>query len=407
MKKKDVLFLSQVFYPANNPSANYTYDVSSYLASLGYSVGVLCGEPKEYYNGPSVPQKETVSGIDIQRLKYASFARSKKIGRIVNFLSFNSRVCLHIKRIKQYRCVVVYSNPPILPVAALLAKKLYGVDIIFVSYDVYPEIACAMDYISPNGMIAKIMKRINSKIFVKSSSVVAITNEMKNFLKNNRKVKEEDNICVIPNWAHEELVKTTNSQISLKDKFGIDEKSFVVAYLGNMGVCQSVETLIYSAKKLKNNNNIHFLFVGYGSKKPMIEKIVKEENLNNISVGELLSPENFSAVVSSVSCAVVALEDGLCGTCAPSKYYSYLYAGKPVISIAEKNSFLAEEAQENEIGFSVTPGCSDELADKILQLSKDESLCKKMGDNAKKLYEKKYSFDIAKIKYKEIIESIN
>ena len=45
---------------------------------------------------------------------------------------------------------------------ATLAKKLYDVDIIFVSYDVYPEIACAMDYISPNGMIAKLMRKINS-----------------------------------------------------------------------------------------------------------------------------------------------------------------------------------------------------------------------------------------------------
>ncbi len=30
-----------------------------------------------------------------------------------------------MKEIKHYKCVVVYSNPPILPIAALLAKKLY------------------------------------------------------------------------------------------------------------------------------------------------------------------------------------------------------------------------------------------------------------------------------------------
>ena len=74
MKKKDVHFLTQVFYPANNSSANYTYDISSYFASLGYSVGVLCGEPKEYYSGPSVPSKETVSGMEVKRIKYASAA---------------------------------------------------------------------------------------------------------------------------------------------------------------------------------------------------------------------------------------------------------------------------------------------------------------------------------------------
>lgn len=312
-----------------------------------------------------------------------------------------------MNEIKHYKCVVVYSNPPILPMAALLAKKLYDVDIVFVSYDVYPEIACAMDYISSNGMIAKVMKKINSNIFIKSSAVVAITNEMKNFLKYNRKVKQEDNICVIPNWAHEELVSAHDRKFSLNEKFGISDDKFVVAYLGNMGVCQSVETLMDAARKLKNEDKIQFLFVGYGSKKPMIEKAIKEENLKNITVGELLKPEEFTAVVTSVSCAVVALENGLRGTCAPSKYYSYLYAGKPVISISEKDSFLAHEAAEEEIGFSVEPGCSDELANKILTLSNDKTLCKNMGDNAKKLYNEKYSFNIAKEKYKEIIEAIN
>ena len=71
------------------------------------------------------------------------------------------------------------------------------------------------------------------------------------------------------------------------------------------------------------------------------------------------------------------------------------------------HSFLAKEAAEKEIGFSVEPGCSDELADKILKLAGDKSLCKNMGENAKELYNEKYSFDIAKEKYKEIIEAIN
>ena len=58
-------------------------------------------------------------------------------------LSFTLSVLLHIFEIKDYQAVIVYSNPPVLPIAAILANRLFKTKIIFVSYDVYPEVAYA------------------------------------------------------------------------------------------------------------------------------------------------------------------------------------------------------------------------------------------------------------------------
>lgn len=48
MKKKDILFLCQFFYPEHNSSATLPFDTAVYLAEHGLQVDALCGYPKEY-----------------------------------------------------------------------------------------------------------------------------------------------------------------------------------------------------------------------------------------------------------------------------------------------------------------------------------------------------------------------
>ena len=64
-KNKDVLITCQYFYPEENSSATLPYDTARFLAEQGYKVGVLCGYPKEYFNGDKVPYEEVVNGIRV------------------------------------------------------------------------------------------------------------------------------------------------------------------------------------------------------------------------------------------------------------------------------------------------------------------------------------------------------
>lgn len=119
--KRDILFLCQFFYPEYNSSATLPFDTARYLAQSGYSVGALCGYPREYNIGGEVPVRETKDGVSIRRLHYMQLNRRSKLGRLINYFSFTLSVLLHIFEIKDYQAVIVYSNPPVLPIAAILA----------------------------------------------------------------------------------------------------------------------------------------------------------------------------------------------------------------------------------------------------------------------------------------------
>lgn len=401
VNKRDILFLCQFFYPEHNSSATLPFDTAKYLAEKGYSVGVLCGYPKEYTNRDDIPIKETVDGVSINRVRYLQLGREKKLSRIANYCSFTCAALLKVFTLSRYKCVITYTNPPVLPIIPVVANALFGIRVVFVVYDVYPEVAYASGQVRPGSMIDRIMKCLNGLIYKKVSMCVALTNEMKGFLLKNRPKLSEERVTVIANWAHESKVAITGTA---NERLGYTKDQFVVAYLGNMGTCQELETMFGAIRMLKDNEKVRFLFVGHGNKKKRVEEIASETG--NVQVFDFLTGEAFQQVVEVASCYVVSLEKGLLGLCAPSKYYSYLQGGKPVVAIVEEGSYLAKEVTDEKIGRAVTIGDTESLVESILFMNTHSEECSAMGARAASLYEREYRREIGLKKYENVMRRI-
>ena len=232
--KRDILFLCQFFYPEYNSSATLPFDTARHLAQSGYSVGALCGYPREYNTSGEVPVREMKDGVSIRRLHYMQLNRRSKLGRLINYFSFTLSVLLHILEIKDYQAVIVYSNPPVLPIAAIWANRLFKTKIIFVSYDVYPEVAYASGSLREGSTVSSVMQRINRSLFQRAESVVALTDEMREYLLDHRPELSADRIVTISNWAHE---ATAGSKSVARAELGYTDEDFIVAYFGNIGIC--------------------------------------------------------------------------------------------------------------------------------------------------------------------------
>lgn len=401
--KKDILFLCQFFYPEHNSSATLPFDTAKYLASKGYNVGALCGYPKEYSDAGEVPLKEQVEGVDIERLHYVQLKRANTLGRLINYFSFTFKAFLHLWKLKDYKSVIVYSNPPVLPFVPVVANILFGTKIVFVAYDVYPEVAYASNSLRKGSIIDKGMRFINHLMYKRVSKVIALTDEMKNFLLSNRSELSEDRVTTIANWAHE---KKNLPDEDAYARFGYENGQFVVSYFGNMGICQDMETLMGAAEILKDDSRVNFLLVGHGNKKDAIRQRIKDNNLINVQELDFLTGKAFEQAVAISSCCVVSLEKGLKGTCAPSKYYSYLQGGQPVLAVVEKGSYLEKEVNREKIGCAVEVGNSKDLADKILFMLNHSDECKEAGERAELLYENMYAYGVAMNRYEDVIKKV-
>ena len=92
--------------------------------------------------------------------------------------------------------------------------------------------------------------------------------------------------------------------------------------------------------------------------------------------------------------------------CAPSKYYSYLQGGLPILAIAEQSSYLSKEPLHSEIGLCSDVGNGVQLTQNILKLYRNLELCKKMSDNAVRLYTEKYARGIGLSKYAALVKNV-
>ena len=399
--KRDVLFLCQFFYPEYNSSATLPFDTARYLAQSGYSVDALCGYPREYNTSGEVSAREMKDGVSIHRLHYIQFSRRSKLGRLINYFSFTLSVLLHIFEIKNYKTVIVYSNPPVLPIAAIWANRLFNTKIIFVSYDVYPEVAYASGSLTSGGVIARVMRGINRSLFRRACAVVALTDEMREFLLRNRPELSEDRVVTIANWAHE---APSEGAADARRKLGYAEDDFVVSYFGNLGVCQDETALIQAMELLKDRPHIKFMVAGHGSKLPLIRQAA--EHLPNVRICGFLTGAAFGQAVAASSCGIVSLERGLMGMCAPSKYYSYLQGGLPVLTVAERESYLAEESVRQAVGLFSETGDDAQLAQNILSLYQSPEMCGKMSKNALMLYTGRYAKSVGLARYAALFEDI-
>jgi len=393
-KSRDILFLCQFFYPEYISSAQLPYDTVRALKAAGYCVDVLCGYPHEYLDGKDIPVKEEIDGIRIRRLKYIQTGRAGFLGRIINYFSFTFMVLLHLLDVAKYKAVVVYSNPPILPWIASWAKLLFGTKLIFVAYDLYPEVATVTNTLREGNVICRLMNHINRCVYRRADRVVALSEEMKEFIVNNRDISCEK-VAVIPNWYqdHGPLSRDLTHNCFRETAAG----KFVVSYFGNMGTMQDMQTILGAIRLLKEDDGIFFLFAGHGNKMEKLKTIVHEEGIVNIAIHDFLHGQTFQDALSISDCAFVSLEKGATGLCVPSKTYSYMMRGIPLLAIMDESDIVRDACRG--AGIWIRNGESEKLAEAIRTLRRDPEKQRIMRQTCREIYLENYTTEICTHKY--------
>ncbi len=398
-RKKDILFLCQFFYPEYISSATLPYDTAVALKDAGYSVDALCGYPKEYAGEGTVPLQECVDGIHIRRVRYIQTGRKGFLGRLINYFSFTFMILLQLVRLSRYQAVIVYSNPPILPWVASWAKVLFGTKLIFVAYDLYPEIAVNTNSLGEGSIITRLMNHINRCVFRRADAVVALSGEMKRYILENREIAA-DKVFVIPNWYADEK-KDAGEENPFRELCG---NCFTVSYFGNMGTAQDMQTILEAMKLLKNDPGFCFLFAGHGNKVDRLRETIRKEAIENAYVYDFLKGRDFQNALAVSDCALISLEKNLTGLCVPSKTYSYMMQGIPLAAIMDESDITADI--DAGAGCWVTNGEGEKLAAHIREMAADSGLHSRMGAACRRIYLEKYTTEICTGQYVTMMRQI-
>ena len=196
----------------------------------------------------------------------------------------------------------------------------------------------------------------------------------------------------------------TESSNGLRERWNLKNR-FVVGYSGNIGIAHEFNTLLEAAEELRNNTQIVFLIIGNGVKLRWLKAETTRRQLTNIQFRPYQPCSVLRQSLSVPDVHIVSLRRELEGLVVPSKFYGIAAVGRPLIFIGELYGEFATIVNNEEFGFAVEPGKSTELAQKILALSQNTTLCKKMGYKARRVFEKNYDKSISLRAWDEVLLS--
>ena len=355
-----ILLLNQCFYPDVVSTAQHLTDLATTLASRGHQVTVIASD--RGYDDPSIrfKRREYWKGIDIIRIPAASFGKSSKWRRVLNFGSFMLLCSLRLLFLRRFDVVVALTSPPLISFLAALFVKIKGDSFCFWVMDLNPDEAIAAGWLEQNSATSRILQRmLNYSLKVASHTIV-----LDRFMKERVVAKGVDavRVAIVPPWSHDdEVVYSAAGREEFRQQYGLSDK-FVVMYSGNHSPCHPLDTLLDAARVLPE---IVFCFVGGGSEQAK----VRDSGLSNVMCLPYQPLNELSNSLSAADLHVVVMGEQFVGIVHPCKVYNILSIGAPVLYIGPEPSHVTDIASQHGQFFMSRHGDVDSVVSAIQKAS--------------------------------------
>lgn len=404
---KELIILSQYFYPEVASTGQLLTELAEDLVEYGYKIKVYTGRPSYYKNVEKYKKKEIYQSIKIYRLFNTNLNKNSKLGKILNSLTYFISVLFKLLFQKDRSLLLIVSNPPFLPIAGLLFNKIKKQKYVFLIHDIYPDIAIKLGYLKKNSFIVRVWDKFNYHILRNAERIIVLGEYMAEMIRRKYLPNNNIKIEIIHNWADEEFILPIKKENNWFIKKYHLENKLVISYSGNIGLFQDLETIIRGANKLKDYDDILFVFIGDGGGLNKLKEIVEEKYLKNVLFLPYQLKEFLPYSLTASDISIVTLEKGVEGLAVPSKIYGILASGRAVLGVVGENCEVADIIKDAKCGFRVNQGDVDGLVEKIKYIYQNPELLKNMGVNSRKYFVEHFTRTKMTRGYYKILEGIN
>jgi colanic acid biosynthesis glycosyl transferase WcaI len=161
--------------------------------------------------------------------------------------------------------------------------------------------------------------------------------------------KHQHTVHVIPNFVDSDRIMPRDRMTSYRDELRIGAEP-VVMYAGNVGYSQSLTMVLHAARHMPE---VTFVINGDGAARAELER--DAVGLSNVRFSGYQPADRVAEVLATADVHVVPLRAGLGAVSVPSKTYSILAAGRPVVAAIDAGTEVTRILAESGAGVSVAP----------------------------------------------------
>lgn len=379
---KRVLLITDSYPPEVRSASHLMQDLAIGLRDREFEVFVLTTYPEynlaEKYKDIEFPEFLDEDNIKVLRIKTLPH---HKVNFIIRGMAQLTMPHLLSRKVKKYvskvDVIVVYSPP--LPLATLGSKlkKYYGAKFILNVQDIFPQNAIDLGILK-NKFLIKFFQRMERNAYRAADIIFVHSEGNLEFLKS-KHPEISDKLIVLHNWIDTKEFHGIERTNYFRRLYNLEDK-FIVLFAGVMGPSQGLDFVVNVAEKVKDLENLVFLFVGDGMERERLERMAKNKGLKNVIFRDFVPKEEYPKLVKDCDIGVVSLTEKNKTPVVPGKILGYMAAGIPLLAFLNKESDGHNIIKQAGCGYSTVYGNLEEAESLIRVLySKDSKDLEEMG----------------------------
>lgn len=357
-----------------------------YLAAQGHQVGAITGFPyypmwrKRDEDRGKFFATEVMNGVVVRRCWLYVPRIVGPLRRMLHEASFVVVSLLRVLLLPSPDLFVVVSPPLPLGFAAWIASVIKGAPFIFHVQDLQPDAAVGLGMVK-RGLLTRILYWLESFAYARAARVSGISQGMLN--KFREKGVPESKLVYFPNGV--ELPIELPAPGAFRRRHDIPANAMLAMYSGNLGVKQGLEVLVEAARLLQEWEDappadlgfagcarpVKIVIAGDGARRVHLSELIQKYGLENVLLLPLQQEEAYREMLADADCSVITQQEGTGSFFFPSKLLTSLAVGKPVVTVADESSELAQATRSGRFGINVLPNQPEALARAIYSLADD------------------------------------
>ncbi len=385
-----ILLIHQAFAALDEAGGTRHHELARYLIERGHCVTIIAS-PVSYLTGKPrqgrmlwLDKQEPEPGITILRTYTYAALHKSFVHRVFSFLSFmlsSFVVGLQVGHVD----LVWGTSPPIFQgITAWMLARLKRVPFLFEVRDLWPAFAIAVGVLR-NPLLVRISLWLERFLYQHADRVMVNSPGFVEHVISHGARQVE----LIPNGAEPEMFADREDGRTFRSANHLDGQ-FLVVYAGAHGMSNDLAIVLQAAGQLRSANQIHFILVGDGKEKKVLQAQAARQGLENVLFLPPVPKQKMGEVLAAADACIAILKPlELYKTTYPNKVFDYMAAGRPVVLAID--GVIREVVEAADAGIAVPPGNAGALAQAITQLADDPTQARRMGLNGRQYIEKNFN----------------
>jgi glycosyltransferase involved in cell wall biosynthesis len=377
-----ILLLNEYYPPDTSATAKMAAQVAEKLAER-HEVTVVAGRPS-YDPEPAAAgaypfallHRATRNKVAVECVGSTVYSRHQMRQRVTNYLSY---LALAVPRALALDpdVILAMTDPPVAGLAGAFVARLAGKPFVYNIRDLYPDMATGGEIVRESRWVER-WEGMHRRALKQAARVIVLGDDMRQRILSKGVAAER--VVVVRDGATFHAVSPPQSDPVVQEiRSGFP---FVALHAGNLGFYGAWDTLLQAAAMLRNEN-AGLVFIGDGANRAGLAAAAEASGAANVRFLPFRPFEQLPHVMVAGDVHIVTVKRGLEGIVVPSKLYSILAAGRPVLAVAAAQSDAARIVVESGCGLAADPDDPAAVAAAVRELRRDPTRLADMGRRAR------------------------